>query len=114
MDLIDAAAGFRLITLPCNHQLSASNYQWPGPTSIVLALIPPGTGETGLASQLAGSAAANGMRLFAIHGAARRRTGGRTFDGMGGGGGGGYVEQADSRGWMGEESRPGAERRGWD
>lgn len=33
----------------------------------MLALIPPGTGETGLASQLAG-AAANDTELLAIHG----------------------------------------------
>lgn len=51
VNLIDAAAGFTLITLPCNWWLSASNYQWLRPASIVLALIPPGTRETGLASR---------------------------------------------------------------
>lgn len=75
----------------------------------MLALIPPGTGETGLASQLAG-AAANDTELLAIHG--RQvivRRGDRAVEGplMG-------KEPAGPQGWMGEESRPGAEQRGRD
>lgn len=62
----------------------------------MLALIPPGTGETGLASQLAG-AAANDTELLAIHG---RQVIDRAVEGplMG-------KSLARPQGWMGEESQ---------
>lgn len=63
----------------------------------MLALIPPGTGETGLASQLA-AAAANDTELLAIHGRQdRARRGDGPVGGplMGGGShGGGWEKKA--------------------